>query len=377
MAVLFALSIGVVAYTYVAYPVLLAIWAALAPKRFKRTRAPAHVSVVLAVRDEEKHIEARLANFFDQDYPPELIEVIVVSDGSVDRTVELARSVGDPRVRVVELERPEGKAQAVNVGVARATHEIVVFSDARQMFSRNAFIELVSALSDERVGGVSGELVVAGAEGSEVGEGVGLYWNYEKFIRRKESDVDSVVGASGSIYAIKRSLFVPLPPNTLLDDFLVPMRIVLQGHRVVFERSAKAYDRAPERAAQEFSRKVRTLAGNFQALAFERRLLNPLKNRVFFQMVSHKLVRLVVPYFLVTAFVSNVFLEGPLLKTILALQALFYLSPLIRFTPLAPTRAGAIARVVWTFLVLNAAAVAGLWVFARGKEKDTWKRPRP
>jgi biofilm PGA synthesis N-glycosyltransferase PgaC len=376
LALLFALSIAFVAYTYAIYPLILAVWATIAPKRVNKSFTPVPVTVVLAARDEEEHITSRLSNFLDQDYPSDLVEVVVVSDGSTDRTVELARSVGDPRVQVVELGRPLGKAEAINTGVSRATHGIVVFADARQQFSPRAFAELASVLADDRVGGVSGELVIERARESEVGEGVGLYWNYEKFIRRKESEIDSVVGASGSIYAIRKRLFAPLPPDTLLDDFLVPMRIVLQGYRVVFERGAKAYDRTTERASQEFSRKVRTLAGNFQAVALEKDLLNPFKNRLFFQMISHKLARLAVPYFLVTAFVSNLFLDGPFFHATLGLQALFYLSLLLKPTPLARTRAGGFVRVAWTFAVLNAAAVAGFWVYLTGKEKGVWKSPR-
>jgi cellulose synthase/poly-beta-1,6-N-acetylglucosamine synthase-like glycosyltransferase len=376
MLFVFAVSIGVVAYAYALYPAILVLWAALRPRPVSKSRRPVPVSIVLAVRDEERRIEERLADLLAQNYPPELIEVVVISDGSKDRTAAIAGSTGDPRVRVIELESPVGKAQAVNVGLREAAHEVVVFTDARQRFSPTAVLELTANFSDDSVGGVSGELVIELAEGSEVGEGVGLYWSYEKLIRRKESEIDSVVGASGSIYAIRKRLFSPLPPDTLLDDFLIPMRIVLQGFRVVFERQAKAYDRSTERSSHEFARKVRTLAGNFQAMALERSLLNPARNRVFFQMASHKLTRLIVPYFLVAAFASNLFLEGAVFRATMILQALFYFSVLLVFTPLASSRAGGLVRVAWTFFVMNAAAVVGLWVVLVGREKAVWKKPR-
>jgi cellulose synthase/poly-beta-1,6-N-acetylglucosamine synthase-like glycosyltransferase len=203
---------------------------------------------------------------------------------------------------------------------------------------------------------------------------VGLYWAYEKLIRRMESRADSVVGATGCIYAIRRHLFVELPDNTLLDDVLVPMRIVLAGYRVVFSRAAKAYDWASASASQEFARKVRTLAGNFQALALEKSLLNPFKNRIFFQMISHKVTRLLAPYFVVLAFVSNLFLDGAFFKVALLLQALFYVIVLLRFTPLAAASFGGVIRVAWTFVVLNAAAVVGLWMFLTGKDQSAWKK---
>jgi cellulose synthase/poly-beta-1,6-N-acetylglucosamine synthase-like glycosyltransferase len=373
---IFAVSVFVVGYAYIFYPLILFLWASLKPDPTIRQDAPTPLSVVIAVRDGEEHVAARLANFFEQDYPGELIEVILVSDGSRDGTVAAARDFGDPRVRVVKLDEPAGKAVALNAGLGHASNDIVVFADVRQRFTRNAFADLAAAFADRRVGAVSGELVITQDAESEVGEGVGLYWSYEKLIRRKESEIDSVVGATGSIYAIRRELYVPLEANALLDDFLVPMRIVLGGHRVIFERSARAYDRVTTKASQEFNRKVRTLAGNFQAFRLEKRLFDPTKNRVFFQMASHKIARLAVPYFLIAAFVSNWYLDAPHYRFALACQIVFYLSPLLRITPLGDTRIGALSRVAWTFIVLNAAAVAGLWVFLTGKDKEIWKATR-
>jgi cellulose synthase/poly-beta-1,6-N-acetylglucosamine synthase-like glycosyltransferase len=373
----FAVSVGVLVYTYLLYPAILLIWAAVRPRPVAKIRRPVPLSVVLAVRDEEGKMKARIDDLLAQDYPRDLFEIIVVSDGSRDRTAAIAASSGDSRVHVIELSAPVGKAEAVNVGVAGAANDVIVFTDVRQRFSPTALLELTANLSDERVGGVSGELVIEKAAGSDVGEGVGLYWTYEKLIRRKESEVDSVVGASGSIYAVRRRLFASLPANTLLDDFLVPMRIILQGHRVVFERNARAFDVSADRTSREFARKVRTLAGNFQALALEKSLLDPTKNRVFFQMVSHKLTRLVAPYFLIAALASNLFLEGRFFRATLVLQMIFYLSLLLKFTPIAASRAGGLVRVAWTFVVLNAAAVAGLWVFVTGGEKSVWKKAGP
>lgn len=374
MKFLFFFSIFFVLYTYGLYPLVITVWARVHPRRVTKKYRRVPVSVVLAVRDEERHIETRIENLLAQDYPPEMVEVVVVSDGSTDRTVEIARSLNDDRVKIIETPGGGGKSAAVNVGVENATHDIVVFADARQRFGENAFAELTAMFEDRQVGAVSGELIIRKGRESEVGEGVGLYWQYEKLIRRRESEVDSVVGATGSIYAIRRALYQPLPPNTLLDDFVVPMRIVLQGSRVVFVRSAKAYDWAAERGAHEFRRKVRTLAGNFQAFALEPALLNPARNRVFFQMVSHKITRLVAPYFLLAALVSNLFLRGDFFALTLWLQLLFYATVMLGFTPLVSARVGGVIRVAWTFAVLNAAAVAGLWVFLTGRDKRVWKK---
>lgn len=374
MIYLFWISVGFVFYTYLLYPAIISVWGALSPKRVAKKYHHAPLSVVIALRNEERHVQARLENLLTQDYPAEMVEIVVVSDGSTDKTVEIAESFGDDRIVVLDTPGGGGKAAAVNLGVATAKNDIIVFADARQRFSENAFAELTAMLADDTVGAVSGELIITKRRESEVGEGVGLYWQYEKMIRRMESAVDSVVGATGSIYAIRRRLFRELPANTLLDDFVVPMRIVLQGSRVVFSRSAMAFDWTAERGAHEFRRKVRTLAGNFQAMACEPALLNPTKNRVFFQMVSHKLTRLFAPYFIVAALVSNFFLRGSFFDFTLWLQFVFYATVLLGFTPLVSARVGGVVRVAWTFAVMNAAAVMGLWVFITGKDKMVWKK---
>ncbi|NIM18895.1 MAG: glycosyltransferase [Candidatus Latescibacteria bacterium] len=374
MAILFFISVFVILYTYLLYPMLITLLGTFFGKRVEKRYQPVPVSIVLAVRDEEDHIERRLENLFQQDYPPELIEVIIASDGSADRTVDIAREVGGDRVRIVETGRRMGKAAAINLGIENASNGIVVFADARQRFEENVLAELTSMFHDSSVGAVSGELLLVKEESGDVSEGVGLYWEYEKLIRRKESAVDSVVGATGSIYAARKELIAPIPPYTLLDDFLIPMRIVLNGFRVIFVRSARAYDRVSKKASQEFARKVRTLSGNFQAFAIEPALLNPKKNRIFFQLVSHKVLRLVAPYFCVTALLSNLFLSGLFFGTTLVLQSLFYAAMLLGLTPLKRTRIGSPLRIAWTFGVLNAAAVAGLWVFLRRKEREIWRK---
>jgi len=369
----FYASAAFILYTYIVYPLVIVVWGSLFPKRVEKRYQPLPVSVVLAAKNEEINIRTRIENLLSQDYPPELIEIIVVSDGSTDRTVSLAEQFGDDRVKVIAIPDPVGKAGALNAGVRESSHDVVVFADARQRFGENVFAELIAMFADEGVGAVSGELVIESGVGSEVHEGVGMYWRYEKLIRRMESEVESTVGATGSIYAIRKGLYVPLEENTLLDDFLVPMRIVLQGFRVIFVRSARAYDIASATAAQEFARKVRTLAGNFQAVAFEPRLINPIRNRIWVQFLSHKLARLAVPYFCMVALVASALSTTPELRVLFFLQVIFYATGLLNLTPVGKSKLGAITRISWTFIVLNAAAVMGFWVFVTGRHRTVWK----
>jgi len=313
---IFWASILTVAYVYLGYPMLLAIWSSMASRPVRKQRTlpwPAwpSVSVIVAARNEADRLPARVRNLLDQDYPGPL-EIIVVSDGSTDHT---RTSLAPYRQSVQLLELPDGgKPTAVNAGAGAATGEILVFADARQRFAPDAVRQLVSNFADPQVGGVTGELVLEGSvdalgADSPIGEGVGLYWKYEKWLRRHESRVASTLGATGAIYALRRSLWRPLPPQTLLDDVLAPMRVVLAGYRMVFDEEAKAFDRPEADSAAELRRKTRTLAGNYQILSLEPRLLIPFGNPVWGQYVSHKLGRLVVPWALIVALVTSALLS--------------------------------------------------------------------
>jgi cellulose synthase/poly-beta-1,6-N-acetylglucosamine synthase-like glycosyltransferase len=300
-----------VAYVYAGYPLLLAVWSAAAGRPIRNRaatdpRAFPTVTVVVAARNEGPRLPGRVANLLEQQYPRGL-EIVVVSDGSTDGTRVVLAPFAD-RIRLIELPRG-GKPTALNAGVAAARGEIVVFADARQRFASDAILALVSNFTDPDVGAVTGELILdcelrADAAESGIADGVGLYWKYEKWLRRQESHVRSTLGATGAIYAMRRSLWQPLPPEALLDDVLAPMRVVLGGKRVVFEERARAFDRVAPNGPAESRRKTRTLAGNYQILALEPRLLVPFINPVWLQYVSHKIGRLVVPWALVVACLS-------------------------------------------------------------------------
>jgi poly-beta-1,6-N-acetyl-D-glucosamine synthase len=306
-AILWAALAGI-AYVYAGYPLLLLAWRAWDGRPVHKQRQEPSVSLVIAMRNERTNVRAKMQNCLDLDYPPGKLQVIVSLDASTDGTEALVREYADKGVEVVSLPAHRGKAEALNNGVAIATGEIIVFADARQQFEKRAVRELVANFADASVGAVSGELVLLDERGKESGDAAGAYWRYEKGLRAMESSIHSVPGATGAIYAIRRELFAPLTAGTILDDVVIPMRIVLAGKRVIFEPAARAYEPASRSAKSEYERKVRTLAGNYQLLAQMPELLAPWRNPIFVQFLSHKVGRLVVPYCLAALFISNLFL---------------------------------------------------------------------
>ena len=375
-ATIFWAALALLAYTYVGYPLLIGAWSRIHPRPVRRGGVEPTVSILLAAYNEEREVAARIRNLLDLDYPRHRLEILVASDGSRDATLERATAFEGAGVRVLGCPERRGKPAALNALARRARGEVLVFTDARQRFERGTLRALVADFADPDVGAVSGELIlVADPDRGSVGEAVGIYWRYEKWIRRAESRVHSTVGATGAIYAVRSGLFRPLPEDTLLDDVLVPMRVVAQGSRVVFESAARAYDRAAATATQEFARKARTLAGVFQLFARHPWVMDPLRNRLFFQTVSHKGLRLLTPLALAAALVANLLLlQSPFYRSCLAAQMAFYAAALAGHTRRDRRDRLPLLSLPYLVCVLAWAAVVGFVRFARGRQAVTWKR---
>jgi cellulose synthase/poly-beta-1,6-N-acetylglucosamine synthase-like glycosyltransferase len=282
------------------------------------------VSIVIALCNEREKIEAKILNCLQLDYPREKLQVLLALDAPSDGTEEIAWEYADKIVNVLPFSQHEGKAGTLNRAIASAKGDIVVFADVRQQFDRCALRELVANFHDPSIGAVSGELMLLDENGHEAADGVGLYWRYEKWIRAQEGEIHSMMGATGSIYAIRRELYIPIPPDTILDDVAIPMSIVLRGMRAVFDGSARAYDHVSATPGLEYARKVRTLTGNYQLLALMPALLSPLHNPVWLQFTSHKVGRLLVPYFLALLFVANLFALSGAYLVLFCMQGAWY-----------------------------------------------------
>ena len=380
---IFWLSAACVFYTYVAYPLIVAAAVRLRPAAsIRRLSVPdTPVTVVLAAHNEEAFIGARVRELARLVAArPAGGEVIVVSDGSTDLTAEAAQTAGTEAkldkgtvvpVRVIALPTNVGKAAALNAGWAAASHPLLVFADARQTWAPDAIERITENFADQSVGAVSGDLVVESAPG--VMAGVGLYWRFEKWLRRTESRLDSMVSVTGCISAVRRELFTALPAGTILDDVYWPLAVAMRGHRVIHEERARAFDRLPEKTSDEFRRKVRTLAGNFQLMARLPAALLPWRNRLWWQFVSHKALRLVVPWAMLVLLGTSAVLAGPVYRLAFWGQvALLALG--LAGAQKTIARKSRLASAICSFLVLNAAAWVAFWVWAGGRSSRSWAR---
>ena len=379
MKTFFWVSFIVVFYIYIGYPVMAHLLSLLYKERRQEKYIYPDISIIMSVYNEEENIANKLKSIFELDYPKEKIEILIGSDGSTDGTDEIASAASRPRndegegprndgfpLRLYKQEKRSGKPSVLNMLVKEAKGEILVFTDARQALDKDSVKELVKNFSDPKIGSVSAELFFREEE-TQTGRGVGLYWEYEKFIRKAESRIGSMLGATGALYAIRRSLYSEVPSDLLLDDMYIPMAVIQKGYRAIFDNKAKIYDKYSSGAREEFARKVRTLAGNFQLF------VKMVWARVWWQFISHKFMRLLAPYFLGLMFLSNFDLvgDGVFYAVFMMAQLLFYIAASLG---MAFKEKSKLLDIPYMFCVMNAAAVEGLGKFLLGKQEVTWKK---
>ena len=372
MKLLFIVSFALIFFAYAGYPACLFVWTRIWPRPICRSSIFPSVTIVMAVHNEEKNLPSKLRNLFALHYPAELLQIIVVSDGSTDGTNEILAAWQDSNRRTALFAEHHGKAKALNLGVSRASGELICFTDARQILAPDGLAQLVTNFADPSVGCASGALMVIGQGAARSDKSISLYWQLEKSIRNWEGLVGSTVGATGAFYAIRKSLFSPLPAGLILDDVYVPLQVAQQGSRVIFDSQALAWDEFAPSPQQEFRRKVRTLAGNYQLLQIAPWLLtrsNPLR----FQFVCHKLLRLMVPFALVGVLVSTLWLRTGIFGLALALQAVVYLLATLTIWRPKLGQVSRVSNVALEFVVLNAAALVAFVYFITGR-KVLWAR---
>jgi biofilm PGA synthesis N-glycosyltransferase PgaC len=372
--VCFYLSAACVVYPYVVYPLILTILARLRERAVRRdpTFRPS-VSVVIAAYNEEAAIGRCLKEVSSLVSAGGVeAEIIVVSDGSTDATAEIVRSFPSEIVRLIEIYPNEGKAVSLTRGCEAAQNDVLVFADVRQTWAEDSLGLLLENFADADVGAVSGDLVIETRPGNGPND-VGIYWKYEKELRKLESRVYSSVGVTGSICAVRRELFRPIPPGTILDDVYWPLQIAMQGYRVIHDERAHAYDYLPDRQLDEFWRKLRTLSGNFQLIARLPAALVPWSNPIWFQFFSHKFLRLITPWGLLGLLASSAVLGGPVFETIFWSQVVVYGVALVGLSKTV-RKHFRIASLGASLLVLNTAAWLSFWMWISGRAGKTWKK---
>lgn len=374
MTVLFWLSLFTLLYTYAGYPLLVWVCARLFGREPRRADSTPSVSLLLPMYNEEAHVEAKLRNSLALEYPKDKLEILVASDGSTDRTNELTRRFAPRGIRLLALPH-RGKSALLSVAVARARGELLVFSDATIELAPDAIRKLARHFADPRVGAVSAAYRLRPSTDVR-SQGEGLYWRYESFIKRQESRLHSVIGAHGPCHAIRRSLFTQLGATHINDDYLIPMRALAQGSRVVYDPDVVAWERELVSMAGEFARRRRIAAGNCQQIVALAPLLHPRQGWVAWCLISHKVLRTLAPLVMVALLAASFRLPAPWAGPVLAAQALLYGCAVAGYWC---QRRGVSVRwlsIPFYFCLGNLAMLAGLLRYCFSRNRFLWERAR-
>lgn len=375
LAVVFWVSVGLIAYAYVGYGLLAMLLTMFVRRAPEPEPTTPKLTLLIAAYNEEDVLGIKLQNALSLDYPLDRLEILVVADGSTDRTVAIAQHYAACGVRLEFLPERHGKIHALNRIIPNLTSEIVVLSDANAMLNPESLRMLVRHFDDVRVACVAGEKRIV-SKSEDVSAGEGMYWSYESVLKRLDSRLGSVMGAAGEVMALRRACFEPLEPDTLLDDFVMSMRFVQRGYRVVYEPEAYSVESASVSIEDEFKRKVRIVAGGWQAIARLQGLLWPSRPLLTLQFVSHRVLRwVVVPYLFILAFVSNMILafggEGLYVQA-LGLQVIFCMLALVG----GVTGMRGIAYAPFYLLFVNFAAIVGGYRYWRRRQPVVWEKAR-
>lgn len=378
MVVLFWVCAGLVIWVYAGYPLFLVVLNRLrAPRTVAQSQITPPVTLIISAYNEAEVIRAKIENSLALDYPREQLEILVISDCSSDRTDEIVLEYQNQGVRLLRMHARGGKTSGLNTGVPCARGDVIIFSDANAMYHPKVVRSVVRNFADSQVGCVTGEsrYNLDGATDSTASEN--LYWRYELALKKMESRIGSLVGGDGAIYAIRKSLYRPLQAADL-SDFVNPMQISLQGYRNVYEPEAISFENGADTFEQEFRRKVRIVARAWRGLLRVRAVLNPFRFGFFtLQVISHKLLRWLIPAFMLGALGTNLFLlRSPFYRFTGLLQALFYI---LAGIGLLQSRRAEVARVFYVpyyFCMVNYASLLGILSYYRGQSFTTWQTVR-
>jgi cellulose synthase/poly-beta-1,6-N-acetylglucosamine synthase-like glycosyltransferase len=372
-------SAGILLYVYAGYPLLVFLLSRKGSEPRSDNKLRPTVTVLITAYNEEASIRDKIENTLALAYPKELLEILVASDGSTDRTDEFVRYYSDRGVRLVRVEGRLGKTAVQNAAVREANGEIILFSDATTHYEHDVLEKVLPLFADEKVGCVAGRLIYRNEDETGLGDGATSYWGYETFIKSAESRACSMIGASGCLYAVRKDAYVPMYPEAC-SDFLICTVLYRRGLRTVFAPDAVCYERVNRDSAKEMRMRVRVIAQTFTDLWRNRDMMNPLKSGFYaIQLISHKLLRYAVPILLASMFFSALVLavSSRFFTAVLVLQAIFYAMALFGWIVEWAGLRSRLLSLPQYFLLANIAAVIAFYKFLRGEKYASWEPIRP
>jgi exosortase len=373
----FFFSISCIIYVYFGYLLVLKAINLFLSRKVKKDQITPFVTILIPAHNEEWEILNTVENkLYELDYPPNKLEVIVIDDGSSDKTVERLNTIEDERLKIIKINERKGKTNALNEGLKAATGEIIVFSDANTLYKKDAIRKLVSNFADERVGYVTGRMVTIKKEGCLISEGTSAYILYENFLRKRETAVGSIIGCDGGIDAVRKKLFHPIDPQ-MIPDFFIPLKVIEQGYRVVYEPDAVSKERAQEITTSEFKMRVRVIVRSFNAIFHMRHLLNFSQYPLFsFQLFSHKILRYLIPFLQMTLFLANLKLLGHsyFYNIFFIGQICFYLSAMYGYIIMTRgSRPQKLFYIPYYFNLVNFASLVAVVEYLSGERYVVWE----
>lgn len=376
VAFFFWFSGFLILYSFLGYPLVLKIISLFKPAR-RAVNAPSlerRVTLLISAYNEEAVIEDKILNSLELNYPRSLLEIVVVSDGSTDATCDIVARYAHRGVKLLHYEGRIGKTACLNQAVRRAEGEIVVFSDANSQYHKEAIRELVKHFADERVGFVTGRTIYVSADADGAPSSIGLYSKIEQWTKTLESEIGSCIGADGAVFAIRKALYRPL--NSFdINDFVIPLNVVKQGYLGKLENLAFCFEEMASKPRDEFHRQVRITTRTIRAIVNHAELLDPLKfGFLSFELFSHKVVRLLVPFFMLILFLTSLGLafQGPFYLLLLTGQALFYLTAWLNHSYDGLKGATGLLSIPHTFSLVNMAILYGWIQYFKGETYVAW-----
>jgi cellulose synthase/poly-beta-1,6-N-acetylglucosamine synthase-like glycosyltransferase len=373
--IVFWTSACLLLYTYIGYPLFVYLLSRIRPKSVKRGNTEPKVTILITAYNEERDIKAKLENTLQLDYPKEKLEILVASDGSTDNTDNIVRQFSDQGVRLFRQEGRVGKTITQNNAVEQSNGEIILFSDATTDYQPNVLREMLPNFADDTVGCVAGKLIYVDKTKSTVGKGAKGYWNYETFLKESESRACSLIGASGCLYAVRKSAYKPMYAEAC-SDFLIATVIYEQGLRTVYEPNAICEEETNRQTDKEFSMRVRVIGQTFTDLWRNRSMLNPLRSGFYaIQLISHKVFRYAVPLFLLFTLITSAFLslDSWFFYVVLLLQILFYATAFVAWTAEKFGKKLGVLAIPLYFVLANWASVIAFYKFLSGETYARWE----